>query len=84
MRGPKVGLLLVVVLSLSCLLMVPNFALAYVGPGPGLELVPYFFSLFLWVGLAMGAVLLWPFQALIRRLRYGPARARGVDKPTVP
>jgi hypothetical protein len=69
MRGPKVGLFLVVVLSLAALLLVPNPALAYIGPGPGLEMMPYFFSLLIWMGFALGAVLLWPIQALLRRLR---------------
>jgi hypothetical protein len=43
--------------------------LAYVGPGPGLEFVPYFFSLLTWIGLALAAVLLWPITVLWRRLR---------------
>jgi len=74
-RGPRSSLLLVVVLSWSCLLWVPTWALAYVGPGPGLELLPYFWSLLAWVGLALGAVVLWPVQALVRRLRTGQPRA---------
>jgi hypothetical protein len=46
----------------------PTPALAYVGPGPGLELIPYFFSLLTWVGLAVGATLFWPITSLVRRL----------------
>src|SRR4051812_11298311 len=42
-------------LALSFVLLVPAAAQAYVGPGPGLELVPYFFSLLAWAGLACGA-----------------------------
>ncbi len=45
--------------------------LAYVGPGPGLELIPSFFSLLTWIGVAIGAVLLWPMAILWRRLRRG-------------
>ena len=42
--------------------------LAY-GPAPGLELIPYFLGLLAWAGLAIGAVLLSPISALLRRLR---------------
>ena len=42
--------------------------LAY-GPAPGLELIPYFLGLLAWAGLAIGAVLLSPITALLRRLR---------------
>jgi len=44
--------------------------LAY-GPAPGLELIPYFLGLLAWAGLAIGAVLLSPISALLRRLRRG-------------
>jgi hypothetical protein len=47
---------------------------AYVGPGAGLEFVGYFMSLLVWAGVAFSAVLLWPFYALLRRLR-GDRRA---------
>jgi hypothetical protein len=39
------------------------------GPAPGVELIPYFLGLLAWVGLALGAILLSPFTALLRRLR---------------
>ncbi len=42
--------------------------LAYVGPGPGVEFIPYFLGLLAWAGLALGALLLWPLAALGRRL----------------
>ena len=44
--------------------------LAY-GPGPEVELLPYFFSLLAWVGLSLLAVLSWPVAALLRRFRAG-------------
>jgi hypothetical protein len=44
--------------------------LAY-GPGPGVELIPYFLGLVAWAGLAVAAVLLSPITALLRRLRRG-------------
>ncbi len=56
-------------LALCFLLLGPCSAWAYVGPGPGLELLPHFFSLLAWAGLAGGAVLLWPISALLRWLR---------------
>jgi hypothetical protein len=49
--------------------------LAY-GPAPGVELIPYFLGLLAWLGAALGAILLSPFVALLRRLR----RARGVSQ----
>src|SRR5262245_9544591 len=75
MLGHRFCLLLAITLSLSCLLLVPNHALAYVGPGPGVELIPYFYSLLVWVGLALTSILLWPVQALLFRLRGGRPQA---------
>jgi hypothetical protein len=46
----------------------PAVALLY-GPAPGVELIPYFLGLLAWAGLAIGAVLLAPIAALLRRLR---------------
>jgi hypothetical protein len=64
-------------------LAAPRCLLAY-GPAPGVELIPYFFSLLGWVGLALAAVLLSPLAALLRRLRKArggpPAAPR--DEPT--
>jgi hypothetical protein len=45
-----------------------SVALAYVGPGPGLEFTPYFFILLAFAGAALSAVLQWPFRALYRLL----------------
>ena len=39
------------------------------GPAPGVELIPYFLGLAAWAGLALLAILLAPFSALLRRLR---------------
>jgi hypothetical protein len=49
------------------------------GPVPGVELIPYFLALVSWVVLALGALLLSPFTAIVRRLR----RARGAS-PAAP
>jgi hypothetical protein len=48
---------------------VPGADLLAYGPAPGLELIPYFLALLAWMGLALLAVLLSPFRALLRRLR---------------
>lgn len=42
--------------------------LAY-GAAPGMELIPYFFALLAWLGMALAGILFWPVTALIRRLR---------------
>lgn len=39
------------------------------GPVPGVEFLPYFLGLVAWAGLALLAVLLSPFSALLRRFR---------------
>jgi hypothetical protein len=48
---------------------------AYAGPGAGMELIPYFLGLLAWMGTALGAVLLWPLYAVLRRFR----RGKGAD-----
>jgi hypothetical protein len=47
----------------------PFVSLFGYGPAPGLELIPYFLGLLAWAGLAVVAVLLAPFSALVRRIR---------------
>jgi hypothetical protein len=64
-------------LALGLLLLLPNPALAYVGPGAGMELFNYFFALVAWALVALGAVLMWPFYALLARLR----KAAGAPTP---
>jgi hypothetical protein len=59
----------VILVSIAGMLLAPSGAWAYVGPGPGMELVPFFQSLVLWIGLGFGAAMLWPVQALLSRLR---------------
>lgn len=46
----------------------PDIVFAY-GPGPGMELIPYFLALLAWVGLAVLGILTSPFTAIARRLR---------------
>jgi hypothetical protein len=70
-------------LALSVLFIGADSAMAYVGPGAGLEFVGYFMSLALAFGIALSAVLLWPFYALIRFIRGGKAKVKE-QPPTVP
>jgi hypothetical protein len=70
-------LCLVVSLALSFVVLVPAPALAYIGPGPGLDLIPNFFALLLWAGFAFGAVLLWPVSTFLRWLRRTPGERAG-------
>ena len=71
MPGPELFLCLPIPVA-GAFLPVADGVLAY-GPGPPVDLIPYFFALLSWVGLAFLAVLLSPITALLRRLR----RARG-------
>jgi hypothetical protein len=72
MRVPSHPALFVgILVALAGLFLAPSAAWAYVGPGPGMELMPFFQSLVVWIGLGFGAALLWPVQALISRLRRG-------------
>ena len=58
----------------------------YVGPGPGMEFLPYALALLGWAAAALIAVLQWPFAALFRRLtgRHEPAPAPTAGQPDVP
>lgn len=61
--------------------------LGYAGLGPGQEFIPYFMAFLAWAAAAVGAVLVWPVAALLRRLRKSGAvspagekvQARGSD-----
>jgi hypothetical protein len=58
-----------VVLAVAVCLFAADSAMAYVGPGAGIELVGSSKTLLVLVGIAIIAVLLWPLSALVRRLR---------------
>ena len=58
----------VVEMSYSCMSRGFGVLLGY-GPLPGLELIPFFIALLVWVGLALLSVLLWPICGLVRCLR---------------
>jgi hypothetical protein len=63
-RPAKFFLLAMVVLTVLC-----SPALAYIGPGAGLEFIGYFSSLIALLVAAFSSMLLWPFYALLRWLR---------------
>jgi hypothetical protein len=63
--------------------MTHEFLLAYVGLGPGQELIPYFLTLLGFMSMALFAVLQWPMQLVMRLFR----KVRGtpsVDSKTHP
>jgi hypothetical protein len=70
-----------IMLALAFLLLWENRAMAYVGPGAGLELIPYFLGLLLMVGSALLAFLLYPIHALIRYLRSKKAAPAATEQP---
>ena len=64
----------------------PFLLLAY-GPAPGVEFIPYFLGLLAWMGVAVGAILLSPLSALLRRLRRvkgAPRAGPASEPPTAP
>ena len=60
-----------VVLALLVLCLLASPAAAYVGPGPGLELVGYSVGLLGFLVAALSATVLYPFYAFLRWLRGG-------------
>jgi hypothetical protein len=55
-------------MAVAAFLSMPAGVLAY-GPGPPIDLIPYFLGLAAWAGFAFLAILLSPLTALLRRLR---------------
>jgi hypothetical protein len=53
---------------------------AYIGPGAGLDLIPYALTLAMYGLTALSAVLLWPVYVLLRRIRGG----KNKSAPTPP
>jgi len=61
--------------------------LAY-GPGPPVDLIPYFLALAAWAGMAFVAILLSPLTALLRRIRrllgISPHEQKSAQNPSEP
>jgi hypothetical protein len=58
-----------VLFTICALLLLADSAHAYASPGAVLELGSYAISMAAWVGIAFSALFLYPFYALLRRLR---------------
>ncbi|HZV05669.1 MAG TPA: hypothetical protein VE999_11355 [Gemmataceae bacterium] len=69
MSGPRLSPSGKVLLTLAVLLLWASSASAYVGPGAGLDLIPYALTIMAFALTAFWAVLSWPIYALLRRLR---------------
>jgi hypothetical protein len=54
---------------LAALLLWTGSASAYIGPGAGLDFIPYALTLLAFGLTAFSAILLWPVHALIRWIR---------------
>lgn len=70
-------------LLLSVVLLAPDSALAYVGPGAGLSLLGALWALLAAVGAAVFFLAAWPVRRMLRRRRNRPGEAEppGADKP---
>ena len=62
----------------------PENLLAYVGLGPGQELIPYFLALLGFMGAALLAVLQWPIQMVMRLFRKDKGTPPPVEITTQP
>jgi hypothetical protein len=65
-------------ISVAAFLPMPAGVLAY-GPGPPVDLIPYFLGLAAWAGFAVIAIVLSPLTALLRRLR-GKRNHKSLEK----
>jgi hypothetical protein len=67
--------------ALSVLLITAGPVFAYGGPGVGVEFFGYFLSLVIFVVGCFVSILLWPFYALMRKIRghKNPARSESVS-----
>lgn len=81
MRVPDRSLVLMALLAVAVVVLGAAPALAYVGPGAGLELVGYFASLLAWASVVFSAVFLYPLYALLRRVRGRNPEVRGEQQP---
>lgn len=74
----------VTVLTLALL---PETAMAYVGPGAGISLIGSTIGLLVALATALGFVVLWPLRTLLRRRSHARATAGGEggsDRPAQP
>jgi hypothetical protein len=55
--------------TIAVTLILAGNAMAYIGPGAGMEFFGYAMSLIVMIGLAFFSILMWPFYAFMRWLR---------------
>lgn len=80
MPGPSRTFVAIMLTTLVVLLLAADPALAYLGPGTGLEFVPYFLAILATVGVAFLSILLYPIYAVIRFFR----GVKEAPKPAAP
>lgn len=69
MLGRNFSVLGMILLAFSVLLLSPEPALAYVGPGVDVNFIQTFFALLAVAGAAFSAVLMWPIYSFLRWIR---------------
>src|SRR5262249_44915194 len=74
---------IVVLLTVLATLMLSNNAMAYVGPGGGMEFFGYALSLIAMLGAAFLSVVLWPFHKVMGWLRGSKGHATA-EQSTAP
>jgi hypothetical protein len=55
--------------AIAATLVISNNAMAYIGPGAGMEFIGYAISLAAMVGVAFLSFLMWPFYTFMRWVR---------------
>jgi len=87
---------IIVLWTIVATLVLAGNALAYIGPGAGMEFIGYAMSLLVMIGLAFFSILMWPFYAFMRWLRgnkaptttdqpiAAPSPSNSNDSPTPP
>lgn len=72
--------LIIVPWAIASLLLLTNTAMAYVGPGAGMEFITYAMSLLAMIGVAFLSVIMWPIYTFIRWVR-GVRTSPQADRP---
>lgn len=72
------------VLAIVSFALLPEMAMAYVGPGAGISLLGALWGLIVGVVMALGIVLFWPIRMMMRKRKAAAAAKNGetpVEKP---
>jgi type VI protein secretion system component VasK len=69
------------VLAILSIALLPEIAMAYVGPGAGISLLGALWGLIVGVVMALGIVLFWPIRMMMRK-RKAAAEAKNTKAPT--